>query len=156
MKGVIKIIFNIIFSLIVLFVKKEIFTIFVVYFSESKYVLLIIAKIITNFFNELFLWIIIDRFSPNHTPLIIIGEELCNFIIDLIVTKKFNSMGVHKYIRIVLYIISLIGVLLHNEIIVINICGLGSDTKYFLDDIVKNDEEYTKADDPDKYIYTVF
>ena len=55
----------------------------------------------------------------------------------------------HKYIRIVLYIISFIGVILHNEIVVINICGLGSDTKYFYDVLVKNEEEYSNADDPE-------
>ena len=58
-------------------------------------------------------------------------------------------MGFFKYIRIVLYLISLFGVLLHNEIIVINVCDLGSDTKYFLDDIAKNEEIYNTTDDPD-------
>ena len=111
--------------------------------------MLIIAKIITNFFTELSMWIIIDRFSPNYTPLIIIGEEKYNFINDLITTKNFLKMKDHKYIRIVLYIISFIGVILHNEIVVINICGLGSDTKCFYDVLVKNEEEYSNADDPD-------
>ena len=55
----------------------------------------------------------------------------------------------HIYIRIILYLVSLIGVLLHNEIIVTNICGLGSDTKYFLDIVAKNDEEYNNTDNPD-------
>ena len=95
------------------------------------------------------MWIIIDRFSPNYTPLIIIGEEIRNFINDLITTKNFLKMKDHKYIRIVLYIISFIGVILHNEIVVINIWGLGSDTKYFYDALVKNEEEYSNADDPD-------
>ena len=58
------------------------------------------------------------------------------------------EMGGHKYIRIILYLISFIGVLLHNEIVVINICGLGSDTKYFLDHIVQSEEEYARSDDP--------
>ena len=115
------------------------------YFKDIKRILLIIAKIITNFFTELSMWIIIDRFSPNYTPLIIIGDEICNFINDLITTKNFLKMKGHKYIRIVLYIISFIGAILHNEIVVINIWGLGSDTKYFYDD----EEEYSNADDPD-------
>ena len=119
------------------------------YFKDTKRILLIIAKIITNFFTELSMWIIIDRFSPNYTPLIIIGEKICNFINDLITTKNFLKMKDHKYIRIVLYIISFIGVILHNEVVVINICGLGFDTKYFYDVLVKNEEEYSNADDPD-------
>ena len=119
------------------------------YFKDIKRILLIIEKIITNFFTELSMWIIIDRFSPNYTPLIIIGDEICNFINDLITTKNFLKMKDHKYIRIVLYIISFIGVILHNEIVVINIWGLGSDTKYFYDALVKNEEEYSNAGDPD-------
>ena len=48
-----------------------------------------------------------------------------------------------------LYIILIIGVLIHNEIIVINICGLASDTKYFLDLKVKNEELYSDSDEPE-------
>ena len=152
-KGIIKVVYNAIFSLIVLIVKKQIFIIFKVYFSELKYILIIIGKTILNFFYGLFLWIIIDRFSPNHTPLIIIGEEFCNFALDLAFVGKFYDMGDFKYIRIILYLISLFGVLLHNEIIVINVCGLSSDTKYFLDDIAKSEEIYNNSDDPDKENY---
>ena len=144
-----KFIFAIVFSLFVFIFDKEILLNFFLYFKDIKRILLIIAKIITNFFTELSMWIIIDRFSPNYTPLIIIGEKICNFINDLITTKNFLKMKDHKYIRIVLYIISFIGVILHNEIVVINICGLGSDTKYFYDVLVKNEEEYSNADDPD-------
>ena len=135
-KGIIKFIFVIVFSLFVFIFDKEILLNFFLYFKDTKRILLIIAKIITNFFTELSMWIIIDRFSPNYTPLIIIGDEICNFINDLITTKNFLKMKDHKYIRIVLYIISFIGVILHNEIVVINICGLGSDTKYFYDALV--------------------
>ena len=53
------------------------------------------------------------------------------------------------YLRIVLYIISFIGVMIHNEIVVINICNLGSDTKYFLDKKVKSGELYSSSDNPD-------
>ena len=109
------------------------------------------AKIITNFFNELFTWLIIDRFSPNHTPLAIIGDEIISFIFQISMGEKesiFIQMKDYKYIRIILYLFSLIGVIIHNEIVVINICGLASDTKYFLDIMVKNDEEYSKSDNP--------
>ena len=53
------------------------------------------------------------------------------------------------YIRLFLFIILFIGVMIHNEVMIINICGLGSYTKYFLDLIVKNEEIYTKEDDAD-------
>ena len=151
MKGAIKLIFDIVFSLITLIIDKTIFIIFAIYFSKPKYILLIIAKIIVNFLRELSLWITIDRFSPNHIPILFIGEEICYFVNDLLDDKNsiFKELNGHKYIRIFFYLISLIGVLIHNEIIVTNICGLGSDTKYFLDIVVKHDEEYTNSDNPD-------
>ena len=39
--------------------------------------------------------------------------------------------------------------MIHNEIVVINICNLGSDTKYFLDLEVKREELFMSTDDPD-------
>ena len=52
-------------------------------------------------------------------------------------------------IRIVLYAISAICAILHNEIVVINICNLGSDTKYFLDLKLQSEEIYANTDDID-------
>ena len=49
------------------------------------------------------------------------------------------------YFRIFLYFISSIGVMIHNEIVVINICNLGSDTKYFLDLKVKIEEQFSNS-----------
>ena len=57
-------------------------------------------------------------------------------------------MPPYKYVRILLYIISFIGVIIHNEKVVINICGLGSDTKYFLEHILKDEEEFSCSDNP--------
>ena len=147
-KGVFKLIFVVIFSLIVLIIDKKIFIVFGNYFSELKYILLIIGKIIDHFFKGLSVWFIIDRFSPNYTPLMIIGEEKCRFVYVVIIMKNiFKDVGWSIYFRIVLYVISFFGVLLHNEIVVINICGLASDTKYFYDNLVKSEEEYMKSDD---------
>ena len=58
-------------------------------------------------------------------------------------------MGWDIYIRIFLYIISFIGVIIHNEIVVINICNLGSDTKYFLDLQVELEEQFANTDNPE-------
>ena len=53
------------------------------------------------------------------------------------------------YLRIFLYIISFIGVIIYNEIVVINICNLGSDIKYFLDLQVELEEQFANADNPE-------
>ena len=153
MKGAIKFIINIVFSILLLIFERELFNEFKIYFSETKYIILMCAKIITNFSGVLFTWIIIDRFSPNHTSLSIIGDEFIAFFLEFAIEDdndklNFKNLPDYKYIRIIIYLFSLIGVIIHNEIVVINICGLASDTKYFLDIMVKNDEEYSKSDNP--------
>ena len=153
-KGAIKLILLILFSTILLIIKNNYFEAIPFFFSNISNILLLIAYTIAEFFLNLFFWIIIDRFSPNHTPLIIFFEKLTDFIISLITDskpfkEKYKIMGWDIYVRIFLYVISFVGVLIHNEIIIINICGLGSDTKYFLDLEVLNEEEYTNEDNPE-------
>ena len=95
--------------------------------NNTKYVLLIIGKIFTSFFVNLFSWLIIDIFSPNYLPFTFLSTEFGYFIIDLIdgIEIKWGL-----YLRLFLYLVSTIGVIIHNEIVVINICNLSSDTKY--------------------------
>ena len=151
-RGLIKIILVGILSLFLYFIDKEI------YFDNMSYCLVGIKLfyflffIITFFFENIFIWIIIDRFSPNHVPLAILIEQIVDFIISLIVTKNIgdsNLINWDLYIRIFLYVILIIGVFIHNEIIIINICGLASDTKYFLDLKLKNEKLYSDADEPE-------
>ena len=153
-KGVIKIFLNILLSLVILLVKKDIFTEVSFFFRENKYIKLIICFIFANFFWILFLWIIIDRLSPNHLCLVLIGEELISFIFHKISIQDneiedYRTMGWDIYIRIFLYVISFLGVIIYNETVIINICGLGSDTKYFLDLEVLNEERYSKEENPE-------
>ena len=95
---------------------------------------------------------IIDRFSPNYFPFALVCRETCYLIIDYIyldIYGKCETMGWDIYLRIFLYVISGIGVMIHNEIVVINICNLGSDTKNFLDLEVKREDLFMSTDDPD-------
>ena len=153
-KGVIKLILLILLSIILVIVNRDYFEVIPFFFKHTKYILLVISYVILHFFFKLFFWIIIDKFSPNHTPLILLLEEVVDFIISAIENKgkfeeEYKIMGWDIYFRMFLYLISFIGVLIHNEIIVTNICGLGSDTKYFLDLEVKKEEEYINADNLD-------
>ena len=148
-KGCINLIFVILSSLIMLLVDKKIFSNFELYLSDKNYILLIIAHIFSFFFENLFIWLIIDRFSPNYLPFALIFEEVCYFILDKIDNHDYNIMGWDLYFRIFLYVISTIGVMLHNEIVVTNICNLGSDTKYFLDLKVESEELFANTDNPE-------
>ena len=109
-----------------------------------------IGSIFSKFFLTLFLWLIIDRFSPNYYPIVLIFKEFFYSILDKIIDgKTYKIMGWDLYVRIVLYVISFIGVIIHNEIVVINICNLGSDTKYFLDLEVELEEQFANTDNPE-------
>ena len=104
-----------------------------------------ISNIFIIFLKNLFLWIIIDRFSPNHFPLALILKEIIGFILDITVFQTGYSDKIWVIvIRIILYIILFIGVMIHNEIIIINMCGLGSNTKYYLDLKLKNEISQSK------------
>ena len=148
MKGIFNTFLIFLFSIIVLIVEKEILSEMGYFFQSTVSIILIFAKIIVCFFKELFMWIILDRFSTCYFPLALIIEEILYVIINMI----FGSTGQTDWdlpYRTVLYIFSIFAVLVHNEIIIINICGLGSYTKYFLDLKVINEEIYSMADDPD-------
>ena len=55
----------------------------------------------------------------------------------------FLEYSFHKYI--ILFIVTMI----HNEIIIINICGISSEAKYFMDLKVEIEEIYSITDDPE-------
>ena len=144
-KGALALVFVIIFSLIVVSVRKEIFKDMQIFFPE--YIWLLITNVFTNFLEDLFLWLIVDRFSPNYNPFAIIFQEVGFCILDGISGTLETNWDF--WVRIILYIILTIGVIIHNEIVVINICDLGSDTKYFLDKKFNEEEKFSKADDPE-------
>ena len=148
-KGFVVLILSFLFSMIILLVDKDIFVSIGFFFREKKYIGLLIAKIFSDFFYCLFTWLIIDRFSPNYFPLSLLMYELCSFLVDIIYKKENNFNNLDFYIRIFLYLVSAIGVIIHNEIVVINICNLGSDTKYFLDLEVKSEELFANTDNPE-------
>ena len=151
-RGSVELILSLLFSLILYLSKKDVFIKMGFFFSYKDYIGLMIAKIFSGFFSTLFVWLILDRFSPNYFPLSLILYEFISFIINIIYDSN-NINAIKKnwdlYIRIFLYLISFIGVMIHNEIIVINICNLGSDTKYFLDLQVESDELFAKTDNPE-------
>ena len=148
-KGLFLLILVLLFSLIMFLTKKDILSRIGFFLTNKKFIWLIIAKIFPNFFVSLSTWLIIDRFSPNYFPFALIFNEICFFIMDIKDGEyDYKIMGWDLYFRIFLYVISFIGVVIHNEIVVINICNLGSDTKYFLDLKVKSEELYSRTNDP--------
>ena len=146
LKGLIVFIIIIIFSIIFFSVKKDTGIVIISLLKNPQYIPFVIGKIFTYFFANLFSWLIVDRFSPNYLPFAFLTTEFGYFLVDLIdgIEIKWDL-----YLRLILYLVSAICVIIHNEIVVINICNLGSDTKYFLDLKVQSEELFANTDNPE-------
>ena len=132
---------------------KENFLENIIFCLQDIKLILFLSNIIIYLFDTVFLWILTDRFTPNYIPLAIIINGIIDFIISYvrfdIINVEINTFEWDFYVRIFLYIILTIGVFIYNEIIVINICGLASDTKYFLDLKLKNERLFSISDEPE-------
>ena len=92
---------------------------------KENFILILIA-IFLNFLYNVFLWIIIDKFSADHVSMVMLIDGLTQTIISIISggNKNFSE----KITKIILHLILLVGALIHNEIIILNFCGLNENT----------------------------
>ena len=86
--------------------------------------------ILTNFFYNIFIWSIIDKFSPSHYAISNIFEST-GTLIRLWITEK-NSVQ-QPVIRLIIYVILIIGSVIHSEMVVLNFCSMQKNTKLFLE-----------------------
>ena len=132
-KGVYEIILLLIGTIPFLFIKIEgeyIFYIFGEMLDSLEKIFLVFLLMLFNFIYNLFIWIINDRFSPNDLAITILIEGITDKL-DFLVFKfrEFeNNLFVSVY-EIIIYFILVIGALIHNEIVIINWCGLDEYTK---------------------------
>ena len=87
-KGLFLLILVLLFSLIMYLTKKEVFIDIGYFFTESKYIWLMIGSIFSRFFLSIFLYLIIDRFSPNYYPIVLIFKEFFYSILDKIIDSS--------------------------------------------------------------------
>ena len=73
---------------------------------------------------------IIDKFSPGHYAVSNIFEST-GTLIRLWITEKDSVQ--QPVIRLIIYIILIIGSVIHSEMIVLNFCGMQKNTKLFLE-----------------------
>ena len=156
-KAIIQFFYLIIFSLPLCFIKFKneegeemlIFSMIPSIFENKLYIFLYILYLINSFFYNILNLIIIDIFSPNHTAISNILENFGILIINVI--QKDIKTDYYLIIRFIMFIILIIASFIYNEFLVINICGLGNDTKLFLDYKEKHDlsliEEINENDD---------
>ena len=138
-KALIQLVYLIIFSIPFTFVKFKdekgeemlLFSMFGGIFENKIYILLYIIYLINSFFYNSINFLLIDEFSPNHSAIAKIFENFGIFLTNII-TENINSA--HNLVtRIFMYIFLILGSFIYNEFLVINICGLGSNTKLFLE-----------------------
>ena len=155
-RGIYKLIFLIIFLIIFIPIEMSIDNKFLgdIKVFNGIEILLAFLYFIFHFLKELFNVIIVDRFSPNHLALSLLLENI-GYIISYIINYGNNNQEDHKpweiFIRIFIYIIIFIAALIHNEIVIITKCGLGENTKLFMDEKAK--EELLSNQDTDETIF---
>ena len=146
--GLYELLFLIIFSIPFIFVKtrdtNNIIFVDLLEFLKGTKLLMSIGLLISDFAYETFLLIIIDKFSPSHLPLSFILYTISNNIYDIVIYSA-NRAQIILYILLIfiVYAILLIAAMIHNEIIIIDKCGLSKDTKMFLN--IELDEEVTDS-----------
>ena len=114
-----------------------------------------ILLLINDYLIVLFRMFIIYKFSPSHFTLAMIMESFTHMgykIINSLVTKK--SARWSQYINLGIYVILFIGSMIHNEIFIINRCGLNTKTQLSLDsefkgEIYLDDISYKSNNDND-------
>ena len=108
------------------------FTRFKLYFTGIN-LLYSIILLILDYLIDLFIMIIIDKFSTSHVALAItlesFAEKLSQIIEGII---NVGNVSWDNYVNVGLYFMVFIGAMIHNEIFIINKCGLNEKTQLFL------------------------
>ena len=135
-KGIIQSIFLIIIS-IILIISNQSF-LFTDLFEKKDYnifitFIIIFFYLMSNLFTNLCLWKIIDFYSIQHIA-IAKGACLSVFYIEALIKNNLNYQNNGKTLYILYFtdifgfILLFIGILIHNEIIIVNCCGLSDYT----------------------------
>ena len=146
-KGLYELILLFIASIPFFFIKideSNIFSVFIRKMNSFGNILYIFLLMIINFFYTLLIWIIIDIFSPNHLAMAMCVEGILDKL-DLLIFNfdKFKNNIFISIYGIVIYFILTLGTLIHNEILIINSCGLNEYTNKNID--IKSVEDFQHA-----------
>ena len=142
--GLVQIVYLIILYIPLYFIKRNgenIFANFFLIMDNYKLVLLYISQGICICAYGVFIWIIIDKFSPNDYALSMMVENMIDKIFEYVRNPaSFTEKLYFSILQIFIFILLIIGICIHNEVIIINKWGLNEYTK---DKIAKkSDEDY--------------
>ena len=121
---------------------ENIFNNFFEILDRYEIILLYIFNMIFTCCYGVFIWIIVNKFSPNDYALSMIFETMIDKFYEYILkSESFTNNLFVSIIQIFIFILLIIGICIHNEIIVINKWGLNEYTKK---NISKKGEEDTQ------------
>ena len=148
LKGILELILLLIFSVPFFFLKTTddhelIFKGFAFYINTPIKAFNTLLLMISNFLYNVFIWIITDKFTPSHLTMTNILEEIAYDIFSIIYEFKI-TWEIDLLYKSIIYLVLIIGAMIHNEVVVINICGLNKKTKYHFDINALLDMEQTK------------
>ena len=148
-KGIIQSIFLIIIAIIFLVLKK--YYLFTAFFDNDENIFFTIAIIflylMLNLFTNICIWKIIDIYSIQHLTIAKGGSSFIFYISSLIKGKGINypnNNNILYFTDIFGFILLFISTLIHNEIIILNCCGLSTHTHKKLLEREKTDLQMTK------------
>jgi len=148
-KGIYETTLLIILSIPFFFIKIEdenIFYIFVMKLNNFMNIIYVFLSMIMNFAYNVFIWIINDRFSPNDLAMVMILQGFLDKIYLLIFNyEKFKEDLFETIYLISIYFILIISASIHNEIIIINCCGLNEYTKKNIN--IKSEKDFESANE---------
>ena len=141
------------FSIPLIFIKRDeemIFNKLFFFMNTKTKILLNIGLLVTNCLYNICIWIIIDDFSVNDLALTTIFSGIITEISKIFSDEKKNIIITIS--TFIIYFILIIGVCIHNEIIIINKCGLNEYTKIKIGK--KGAEEVRHINNPQRYTFT--
>ena len=147
--GLVQILYLIIIFIPLYFIERNgenIFANFFVVFDRYEIILLYIGIDISICCYGLFIWILLNKFSPNDYALSMMVEAMIDKLFQY--TLKPETFKDNMFIsisQIIIFILLIIGICIHNEIIIINKCGMNEYTKNKISE--KGAEDFKEADD---------
>jgi len=147
--GLVQILYLIIIFIPLYFIERNgvnIFANFFDVFDRYEIILLYIGIDISICCYGLFIWILLNKFSPNDYALSMMVEAMIDKLFQY--TLKPETFKDNMFIsisQIIIFILLIIGICIHNEIIIINKCGMNEYTKNKISE--KGAEDFKEADD---------
>ena len=113
--------------------KEIIFKVYGEYFTGIR-LLYTILMFINDYLGDIFMFQIIDKFSVSHAALAYTLDSFAGKLYQIIADNVAGkTVSWEVYVNFCVYFLVFIGAMIHNEIFIINKCGLNEKTQLYLD-----------------------